>query len=167
LPLFLQSSPLSSFEISAGILSPDGASYAFDGTLNFNKPKNFRFEVVNIDGSWKINLISPAEGEAAYPRLPEQVVQSFLTASQESPAKMLVFLSQNLKNNLPSSGPLGLLELDGALEGSMIQSASVNQNPPAASLRVMIRAGGKELLMTFSLIQENDRWVIDKVETVK
>ena len=152
------------FELSAVSFSPDAAKASVDATLLYQTPLNKRFILV-LDGSiWKIDDITSLEGAASYPPTPEQVVQAFLTAYQESPDQMVKYLSKMRLNELPPGGAVGMLNINGSLEGSMIDLAAVNPNPPNAAITVIMRVGGNDLTRVFTLTKENEQWKIINVD---
>lgn len=152
------------FELSAVTFAPDAGRAFVDASLLYTAPLNTRFELVKTGQGWKIDSITSQQGEAGYPSSPEMVVQTFLTAYQEAPDQMNQFLSSSRLQQLPPGGAVGMLNINGSLEGSMIDSAAVNPDPPMAAISVTMRVGGQDLTRVFSLIKEGGRWKITNID---
>lgn len=152
------------FELSAVTFAADTARAFVDASLLYATPLNTRFELVKTDGGWKIDSITSQQGDAGYPSSPEMVVQIFLTAYQEAPDQMNQFLSSTRLEQLPPGGAVGMLNINGSLEGSMIDSAAVNPDPPMAAITVTMRVGGQDQTRIFSLIKEDGRWKITNID---
>lgn len=104
-------------------------------------------------------------GGEVYPQNPEMVVNAFLAAYQDNPAEMSSFLSASRLQAMPEGGVNALLGITGKLEAFAIQSAAVNSQPPEALLEVGLVVDGSEVKRSIHLLFENDRWVIDNIET--
>jgi hypothetical protein len=152
------------FELSAVTFAPDAGRAFVDASLLYTAPLNTRFELVKTGEGWKIDSITSQQGEAGYPSSPEMVVQTFLTAYQEAPDQMNQFLSASRLQQLPPGGAVGMLNINGSLEGSMIDSAAVNPDPPMAAITVTMRVGGQDTTRVFSLIKEDGRWKITNID---
>ncbi len=152
------------FELSAVTFAPDAGRAFVDASLLYTAPLNTRFELVKTGEGWKIDSITSQQGEAGYPSSPEMVVQIFLTAYQEAPDQMNQYLSASRLEQLPPGGAVGMLNINGSLEGSMIDSAAVNPDPPMAAITVTMRVGGQDLTRIFSLIKEGGRWKITNID---
>lgn len=152
------------FELSAVTFAPDAGRAFVDASLLYAEPLNTRFELVKTGDGWKIDSITSQQGDAGYPSSPEMVVQIFLTAYQEAPDQMNQFLSASRLEQLPPGGAVGMLNINGSLEGSMIDSAAVNPDPPMAAITVSMRVGGEDVTRVFSLIKEGGRWKITNIE---
>lgn len=152
------------YELSAVTFAPDAASATVDTSLLYTQPVTLRFGLVKSDAGWKIDAITRLEGDAGYPTTPELVVQTFLTAYQEAPDQMNQFLASARLQQLPPGGAVGMLNISGSLEGSMIDSAAVNPDPPMATISVTMRVGGSDVTRVFSLIKEDGRWKITNIE---
>lgn len=155
---------LPDYSLSAVTFNPDASQASVDVTILYQQPVNFRFHLVRPGGSWKIDQIIRLEGSESYPPTPEAVVQAFVTAYQETPETMSRYLSARRLADLPGGGAVGLLNIHGALEGMMVESAAVNPNPPSAFVTVNIRSGGEDVSRLFSLSQENGQWKIDNID---
>ena len=98
---------------------------------------------------------------------PNDVVQAYLIAYPDDTAGMLSCLSSSLRGALPAGGPGELLQVQGDVNGFVIQSGSQVPNPPQAEVLVALQAGigvgGTRSLRTFHLIQENNKWVINSI----
>ncbi len=108
----------------------------------------------------------PAETALAedYPSTPEAVVQEFLSAYEIDPTWMAIYLSRARLADMPPGGTRELVQLHGGLEGFHVTSAAINPDPPAAMVSVAMRVGGNDTLRVFTLVMEDNRWVIDSVE---
>jgi hypothetical protein len=125
------------------------------------------------------------DSQKVYPATPETVVQAYLLALQADPALALRYLSTPLKSQLPVGGPSDLLAVTGVITGTAIQSGAASLDPPAAQVDVGLMVEEKtplpegtqvvkqaqvkveEFTRRFKLIKENDRWVINSIESVK
>ena len=94
---------------------------------------------------------------------PNDVVRAYLIAYPDDTASMLSCLSNSLRAALPAGGPGELLQVQGDVNGFVIQSGSQAPNPPQAAVLVALQAGGTRSLRTFNLIQENNKWVINSI----
>jgi hypothetical protein len=157
-------STLPKYQLAAVSFSPDASLASVDVTLMYQKPANYRIGLVRAGETWKIDSILSLEGSAYYPATPEQVVQTFLQSYQEAPSQMEQYLSAKRLTMLPPGGAVGMLNINGSMEGMMIQSAAVNPDPPSATLSVAIRVGGKDVMRVFSLSKEKDQWKIDNID---
>lgn len=155
---------LPDYQLAAVSFSADALHATVDATLLFEQPANVRFQLVKDGGIWKVEGINALQGGAGYPATPEEVVQAFLTAYQESPDIMARYLSQSRLRELPGGGAVGLLGINGELGGMMIDSAAVSLNPPSASIGVTIQSGGANTTRMFTLIQEAGQWKIQTIE---
>lgn len=155
------SESIPSFEVSAARIEPEGQGARAEATIYFQKPVNFEFSLVVVDGSWKIAEITLA-GE--YPSTPEEVVQAFLIAYQENPDAMSSFLTPTRRAIQPPGGSVGMLQILGSLEGVLVKSVVVNPaEPPQAAIVVLIRSGGVDSQRQFVLVNEHGRWGIDQI----
>lgn len=152
------------YEMSAVTFAADAASATVDASLLYTAPLTLRFGLLKSDAGWKIDSIIRLEGAAGYPTTPELVVQTFLTSYQEAPDQMNQFLSASRLQQLPPGGAVGMLAISGSLEGSMIDSAAVNPDPPMATIAVTMRVGGQDVTRVFTLIKENGQWKITNIE---
>lgn len=98
-----------------------------------------------------------------YPDTPDGVVEAFLEAYPDDETLMLRCLSKARRAALPPGGAGELLRVQGDLEGFVIQSATVQPNPPQAVVTAAIQAGGDEVQRTFTLIREQQGWVIEGI----
>ncbi len=155
---------LPAFELSAVTFAADAGKANVEASVLYQQPLNLRFTLTNTDAGWKIDTITQLQGEAGYPPTPEMVVQTFLTAYQEAPDQMNQFLSSARLQDLPPGGAVGMLNINGTLEGSMVDSAAVNPDPPMAEITVTMRVGGQDQTRMFSLIKENGQWKITNVQ---
>jgi hypothetical protein len=158
---------ISSFEVSAGQFSSDGATISFDCTVTSDQSTNLVFIFQKEDSEWKIEKISHSKSNSAYPVNPEDVVQAFLLAYQEAPDTMSVYLSEARHIQPPPGGGAGMLQITGVLEGSMVQSATVSQDPAYAIIKIAIRAEKEEHIRIFYLVKEKESWYIDNIEKEK
>ena len=94
---------------------------------------------------------------------PNGAVQAYLVAYPDDTAGMLSCLSRSLRAALPAGGPGELLQVQGDVNGFVIQSGSQVPNAPQAVILVALQAGGARSLRTFNLIQENNKWVINSI----
>jgi len=95
--------------------------------------------------------------------LPEAIVQQFLTDYQEAPQQLGGYLGETLRNSTSMEEYSKLLPLDGMIEGFAVQS--VSRSGPQSTVTVAIRAGGVESLILFNLVQQNQNWYIDSINT--
>jgi hypothetical protein len=94
-------------------------------------------------------------------------VEAFLKAYSEDPQQMTLYLSQNCLATLPSTGAAGLAQLNGKLDGFVIQSGSVMLNPPYAVVVVELNLNGRQTVRVFQLVQENVQWKIEMVDIAR
>jgi hypothetical protein len=107
----------------------------------------------------------PTETAQIDPATPEDVVQSFLLASQIEPGKLPEFLGTGLRNQLSGVDPLTLLDFAGEVEGYAVQSGAVTLgDSPSAIVKVGLQIGGSITQRIFLLGKERDRWVITGIE---
>jgi hypothetical protein len=110
---------------------------------------------------------TPAANAGASPTAasadPSAVVQAFLVAYPDDTQGMAACLSTSLKAALPTGGPGMLLQIEGDVNGFVIQTGSEVPNPPQAVVTVDMVAGNSRLSRTFNLTKENDRWVINSI----
>lgn len=106
-------------------------------------------------------LPAAADSSETYPAAPEEVVQAFLLAAQQTPDQMAQYLASSVE--IPAGGPIKLLNISGSLKSFELLSGSVNPDPPAASIKVQITVGSKTGQRTFILTQTDDKWVITKI----
>ena len=100
-----------------------------------------------------------------YPDTPEGVVQSFLLASQTDPARLPVYLSAGLRDQLSGGDPMTLLQFEAQVEGYAVQAGSVALgDSPSALVDVGLQISGNITRRVFSLGKEESRWVIEGVE---
>jgi hypothetical protein len=152
------------FKIGSPSFSDSQQKSILDATVYMPKPANLRFAMVVENGEWKIDEIKVVSGTEDYPTTPEGVVLSFLTAYQEAPDRMSNFLTATRRSTQPPGGATAMLQINGGLEGMVIQSAAVNPDPPTASIKVLVRAGGKDYPRTFFLTKDDANWGIDGIE---
>jgi hypothetical protein len=95
--------------------------------------------------------------------LPEAIVQQFLTDYQEAPQQLGGYLGETLRNSTSMEEYSKLLPLDGMIEGFAVQS--VARSGPQSTVTVAIRAGGAESLILFNLVQQNQNWYINSINT--
>ncbi len=109
---------------------------------------------------------SPAASVTAivYPDTPDGVIEAFVEAYPDDTADMLLYLSSSLRASLPAGGPGALLNLSGNVSGMIILSGSAAPNPPQALFQVALQAGSEQVQRTFTLGQENGRWVITSIQ---
>lgn len=113
-------------------------------------------------------LAQPMVVPAAYPQTAEEVVDAFLVAYAEGEHRqMQTYLSQQQLTNLPASGAPGMAQLNGELDGFLIQSGSVSLNPPNAVVVVMLNLNGGQTIRVFQLVQENGVWKIESVDIAR
>jgi hypothetical protein len=99
------------------------------------------------------------------PNTPEDVVQSFLLASQIDPGKLPAFLGTGLRDQLSGADPMTLLHFAGEVEGYAVQSGSVVLgDSPSAIVKVGLQIAGSVTQRIFILGKEGDRWVITGIE---
>ncbi len=158
------SAQVAAFQLSAVTFSPDALQASVDVTVEAPQAVNLRFALAQQSGSWLIENITLLQGADDYPAVPEAVVQAFLTAYQETPDQMSHYLSARRLVQLPPGGAVAMLNINGALEGSMIESAAVGANPPVAVVETTIQAGGSLSTRRFVLVQDDGKWKIDTIE---
>ena len=56
-----------------------------------------------------------------------------------------------------------LLQVEGDVNGFVVQSGSEVPDPPQAVVLVDMVAGGSRLSRTFNLVKEKDRWLINSI----
>jgi hypothetical protein len=152
------------FKIGSPAFSNDLQSSILETTVYTPEPSNIRFSMVVENGEWKIAEIKVLTGAVDYPATPENVVLSFLAAYQEAPDRMSNYLTSTRRAAQPPGGAAAMLQISGGLEGMVIQSAAVNPEPASASIKVLIRAGGKDFPRTFLLTKDNTNWGIEAIE---
>jgi hypothetical protein len=152
------------FKIGSPSYNSDLQKSSLEATVYMPEPSNLRFSMVIENGEWKIDEIKILSSSNDYPTSPEGVVLSFLTSYQESPDRMSNFLTSTRRASQPPGGAGAMLQINGNLEGMVIQSAAVNPEPPSASITVLIRAGGKDYPRTFLLTKTDANWGIDAIE---
>ena len=108
--------------------------------------------------------IPPTPIVGDYPVTPEAVVYAFMNAFQKSPESMTAYLSQARLSQLPPEGPSSLLQLKDVLEGFVIQSGTTRKGRAVAQVLVGLKSGKKETRRVFTLVLENERWVINGIE---
>ena len=122
-----------------------------------------------------------ADEQKVYPATPEAVVQAFLLALQADPVLALRYLSTPLKGKITSGGPVELLNINGVITGTAIQSGAVSVDPPIAQVDIglQVRLDNstqpavkatedlKNLTRRFELGKENDHWVINSIEAAQ
>ena len=155
---------ISEFKIGSPSYSSDLQKSTLEATVYMPEPSNLRFSMVVENGEWKVQEIKVLSGTDDYPTTPEGVVLSFLTSYQEAPDRMSNFLTSTRRSSQPPGGAGAMLQIGGALEGMVIQSAAVNPEPPSAAIKVLIRAGGKDYPRTFLLTKDNSNWGIEAIE---
>jgi hypothetical protein len=106
---------------------------------------------------------TPVATSPAEKILPEAIVQQFLTDYQEAPQQLGGYLGESLRDSTPVEAYSKLLPLDGMVEGFAVQS--VSRSGPQSTVTVAIRAGGSESLILFNLVQQNQNWYIDSINT--
>ncbi len=99
-----------------------------------------------------------------YPDTPDGVIEAFVESYPDDTADMLLFLSSSLQASLPAGGPGALLNLSGSVNGMIILSGAAAPNPPQAEYQVALQVGTEQVLRTFTLGQENGRWVITGIQ---
>jgi hypothetical protein len=152
------------YKIGSPTYSPDSLKATMDGTIYMPQPSNVRFTLVLENNEWKIDDIVLLTTAEEYPTTPEGVVLSFLTSYQEAPDRMSNFLVPSRRAQQPPGGAGAMLQINGSLEGMVVQSAAVNPDPPTAAIVVIIRAGGKDYPRTFLLTKDTSNWGIDAIE---
>jgi hypothetical protein len=152
------------FKIGSPSYSSDLQLSTLEATVYMPEPSNLRFSLLIENGEWKISEIKILTSSSDYPTTPEGVVLSFLTSYQEAPDRMSNFLTSTRRSSQPPGGASSMLQINGNLEGMVIQSAAVNPEPASASIKVMIRAGGKDYPRTFLLSKDDANWGIDAIE---
>lgn len=158
----------SSFELSDITFSPEGKQAIVEATLNYaESPARRRFVLVSTEDVWKIQMIEAvdAQSQAQYPDKPEDVVQQFLAAYQQAPDQMKRYVSAEMLTKISEGGMADVLQLNGPVEGYIIQSASVSNDPPQAAVTVNLRAGGVDSTRIFFLAAPNGQWQIDALQT--
>lgn len=110
----------------------------------------------------------PTRNPNLYPEDAEGVVIAFLTAYQSDQEGMEQYLSKALRKKVPEGGPGMLLQFRDLLEGYAVTAVAVNQQPPAAAITVAVKiAGTVNSIRKFSLVQEDEKWVINGIEIPK
>ncbi len=99
-----------------------------------------------------------------YPDTPDGVIQAFVEAYPDDTAGMLEYLGASLRASLPAGGPGELLNVQGDINGMLILSGAAVPNPPQAEFQVALEVGAVQVLRTFTLAQENGRWVITGIQ---
>ncbi len=155
---------LGEYKVGSPSYSADLMKASLEMTIYKPQPTNMRVDLIMENNEWKIDEITPITTGGEYPSNPEGVVLSFLTAYQESPDKMSSFLTGARRGQQPPGGAAGMLQINGSLEGMVVQSAAVSPEPPTASIVVIIRAGGKDYPRKFFLTKEASLWGIDAIE---
>lgn len=152
------------YQLSAVSFSPDTSMASIDASLMYQKPANYRFGLVRSGDTWKVDSILNMDSGDAYPPTPEGVVENFLQSYQEAPNQMEQYISPATLAQPQPGGAVGMLNINGSLEGMMIESAVVNPNPPSAVVTVAMRVGGKDVTRTFLLSKNNEQWKIDSIQ---
>jgi hypothetical protein len=162
--VFGSAASVGEYKIGTPTYSPDSLKSTVEGTIYMPQPSNVRFTLIVENGEWKIDEIALLSTAGDYPTTPEDVVLSFLTSYQEAPDRMSNFLVPSRRAQQPPGGSGAMLQINGSLEGMVVQSAAVNPEPPTASIVVIIRAGGKDYPRTFLLTKNGSNWGIDAIE---
>ncbi|MCE5207762.1 MAG: hypothetical protein LLG42_05550 [Chloroflexi bacterium] len=97
----------------------------------------------------------------------EDVVYSFLTAYENNPDEMILYLGDSLKESLPAGGIQELLGLDGTLEGLVFTSGSSAPDTHLATVEAHMQTGQKEVIRTFTLEWQENTWQIIGIEQAK
>lgn len=155
---------IGSYKIGSPSYSADLSKATLEGTIYLPEPSNARFSLIIENSEWKIDDVTLLSSTGDYPTTPEAVVLSFLTSYQEAPDRMSNFLIPSRRAQQPPGGAAGMLQINGSLEGMVVQSAAVNPDPPSASIHVVIRAGGKDYVRRFLLTKDASLWGIDAIE---
>lgn len=164
--IFGKDAVLGEYKVGSPTISEDALTATLESTIYMPQAANIRFSLVLENGEWKIDDITVLSTSGEYPSNPEGVVLGFLTSYQESPDRMSNFLISSRRSQLPPGGATAMLQINGSLEGMVIQSAAVSPEPPTASIIVTIRAGGKDYLKKFLLTRDTTGWGIDAIESV-
>jgi hypothetical protein len=152
------------FELLEVSLGEDGTTAEIEASLKYAQPVARRFSLVLEGSDWKISAVRALEGSGkVYPSGPEDVVQAFLVAYQDDPDGMSHYLSNARLAQMPEGGAAALLNIGGTLEGFVIQSASVSQNPPEAAVTAALQVDGAKVLRVFRLGQQDKAWFIEEI----
>ena len=108
-----------------------------------------------------------AASETVQPITAEEALYVFLTAYENNPDEMLPFLSQSLRDHLPSEGIPGLLGFQGTLEGLIFTSGTTASDPNLALIEARLQVDGEEVERVFYLERQSDNWVITSIEQVE
>ncbi len=110
----------------------------------------------------------PTRNPNQYPEDAEGVVIAFLTSYQSDQEGMEQYLSTAMRKKVPEGGPGMMLQFRDLLEGYAVTAVAVNQQPPAAVITVAVKiAGTVNSIRKFSLVQEDEKWVINGIEIPK
>ncbi len=97
---------------------------------------------------------------------PEDIVYSFLTAYEDNPDEMILYLSKSMKESLPGGGIIELLGFNGMVEGLVFQSGSGSPDSDLAVVEVHLQINQQEVIRKFTLLKQNDTWLITAIEQV-
>ena len=146
-PLFALISLIVSTACAADIL-PAANPYAADGpTLTPFAPGTFTED--------SQNNASP---------IPENIVQAFLTDVQEAPDQIQGYMSSLLMERYPGTSIIEALNIDGIIEGFAVRSATSNDIMGLSYVTAGISTQNSNIEIQFTLIKENEIWVISAFE---
>jgi hypothetical protein len=98
---------------------------------------------------------------------PEDVVYSFLTAYENNPDEMNLYLGAPLNENLPAGGIQEVLDLTGTMNGFIITSGAGASDTLLATVEAHLQMDQNEIVRIFTLLQDGKTWLIIKVEAGK
>jgi len=103
---------------------------------------------------------APLDPVSDYPDSPEGVVREFLIAYQEGESS----LARYVLGVSDDREAVDLLGINGMVMSFLIQSASVQPDPPAAVIEVGINLGEEETIRVFNLTKADGAWMIVSIE---
>jgi len=104
------------------------------------------------------------ESGIASPITAEETVYVFLTAYENTPDEMILFLSPGLRENLPEGGVMELLGFEGTLEGLVFTSGTTATDSRLAIVEASLQFDGVEVRRVFYLEFQDGSWLITAIE---
>ncbi len=117
------------------------------------------------DQSIPVPTVTRGAGEmtnnsASTPITAEEVVYAFLTAYENNPDQMVLFLSPEMQAALPEGDLISWLDFQGTLEGLVFTSGTTASDPNLAVVEARLQIDGREVVRTFYLERREESWLI-------
>lgn len=91
---------------------------------------------------------------------PEDFIYSFLTAYEDNPDEMILYLDETLKESLPEGGIPELLGFSGTLQGLVFQAGSGSPDTDRATVEAHIQMDQQQIVRVFTLTRQGETWLI-------